>query len=219
MSRSVSLSSAGKSTSSEHVKILEGQLSDAMQSIQELKDKCEELKSTSGMWKTHCYFMCDMTKRSNASRVFTAGEGRLELDQLCAEASQKKQQQADGDAWKAAEDEARRKWRADLTREELEDIAAALALLDSGKKDELLERITTFFEEHPDLKTDPRFEGLFSSQPQKPVAGPLNTHGPTLPPPNASLNFGPANASVNIDPSLTSTPVSSHNKFYYFIHQ
>ena len=52
-------------------------------------------------------------------------------------------------------------------KEELEDIAVALGLLESGKKDELIERISSFFEEHPELKTHPQFEGLFSLQPRK----------------------------------------------------
>jgi len=68
-------------------------------------------------------------------------------------------------------------------KEELEELAAALALSDSGKKEELLERISNYFEEHPEVKTSPRFEGLFNPRPRKrlritegPVPGRSNSH-------------------------------------------
>ncbi|KAH9009061.1 hypothetical protein EDB84DRAFT_1251323, partial [Lactarius hengduanensis] len=62
---------------------------------------------------------------------------------------------------------------------ELEDIAVALALPETGKKDDIFERISRHFEQHPELKRDARFEGLFNLQPTKrprtgdaPVVGP-----------------------------------------------
>lgn len=60
MSCSASHSSAVQSTSLEHVKFLEGQLTNAQKDIEELEDKCKELENTSREWKTHCYFLCDM---------------------------------------------------------------------------------------------------------------------------------------------------------------
>jgi hypothetical protein len=117
-------------------------------------------------------------KRTQAkARVLTSKEGRLELQQLCKEARLKEEQQAEEAAWKATEDEAQPKRRADAShiftgpltmarrKGDFEDIAAALALLDEGKKDDILERISKHFEDHPDLKTSQRFEGLFNPHP------------------------------------------------------
>ena len=113
------------------------------------------------------------------ARVLTSEEGRLELQQLREEARLKEQQQLEDATRKATEDEARRKRRADGSRvftgplnktrwkEELEDLALALALPDGGKKEEIFERISNQFEEHPELKTNPRFEGLFNPRPRK----------------------------------------------------
>ena len=113
-------------------------------------------------------------KRANVeARVLTSEEGRLELEQLREQVRLKEQQQAEDTARKAAGDQDRRKRRADITvvfagplnksrrKNELEDIAAALALPESGKKDKLLQRICNHFDEYPDLRTNPRFEGLF----------------------------------------------------------
>ncbi|KAI9431618.1 hypothetical protein H4582DRAFT_1789411, partial [Lactarius indigo] len=44
---------------------------------------------------------------------------------------------------------------------DLEDITVALALPEHGKKDKIFKRITRHFKQHPELKRDPRFEGLF----------------------------------------------------------
>ncbi|KAF8467489.1 hypothetical protein DFH94DRAFT_296996 [Russula ochroleuca] len=121
------------------------------------------------------------TKRTQVeARVLTSEEGRLELQQLREEAHLKEQRQAEDVARKATEDQARHERRADNSRvftgplnnkrrrkEDLKDIAVALALPDGGKKDELLNRISNYFDEHPDLKTTPRFEGLFNARPRK----------------------------------------------------
>ena len=136
-------------------------------------------------------------KTTGEARVLTSEEGREELQQLREESHQKELHQNEELAWKAAEDLARHKLRADPThtftgtlnksrrKEELADIAAALSLSDSGKKDDIFERIMKEFDENPGLKTNPRFEGLFrvQSRPRKrarvddgaPVAGPSNT--------------------------------------------
>ncbi|KAH9037599.1 hypothetical protein EDB85DRAFT_1861199, partial [Lactarius pseudohatsudake] len=50
---------------------------------------------------------------------------------------------------------------------DLEDIAIALALPETGKKDDIFERISRHFEQHPKLKRDAQFEGLFNLQPTK----------------------------------------------------
>jgi hypothetical protein len=75
-------------------------------------------------------------------------------------------------ACKAAGDDTRRKRRADHThlfsgplnksrrKEELEDIAIALALPKGGKKDNLFQRISDHFKQHPDLKTSPRLKAF-----------------------------------------------------------
>ena len=138
------------------------------------------------------------------ARVLTSEEGRLELQQLREEARLKEQRLLEDAARKAAEDGARRKRRADRSRifagplnktrrkEDLEDIAAALALPDGGKKDDLLDRIIKHFDEHADLKTNARFEGLFNPWPRKrarltetpgPMAGPSSFHESPVPPP------------------------------------
>jgi hypothetical protein len=74
-------------------------------------------------------------------------------------------------------------------KEELEDLAIALALPEGGKKDDLFQRISDHFEQHPGLKTNPRFEGLFNSRPSKrargvdfSTAGSSTVHGFTAPP-------------------------------------
>ncbi|KAI9436572.1 hypothetical protein H4582DRAFT_2058509 [Lactarius indigo] len=144
---------------------------------------------------------CRTERPLNGSTVLTSEEGHDRIKQLREEAKLKEQKAAEELARKTSEDEARRKRRADYTRvfagplnksrrkEDLEDIAIALALPEGGKKDELIERITNHFEKHPALKTDPRFEGLFGSRPQKRaridngiVAGPSSTPGLTIPP-------------------------------------
>ncbi|KAH9018843.1 DDE superfamily endonuclease-domain-containing protein [Lactarius pseudohatsudake] len=249
-SHSTSRSSTTRLASSERAKVLEEELAYANGRIQ-------ELESSSGEWKTHCHFLCEVVsklqnqlqekenrkgthakKTQAASRVFTSEEGRLQLQELREEAAQKALQQAEEVARKASEDKERRERRADISRiftgplnktrrkEELEDIAVALALPEAGRKDEILERISSHFEEHPDLKTTPRFEGLFNPRPRKrarladvPVAGPSTVHEPTLPP----FNFSPATVSdgaFNFS-SLNSASgvVSPHNRPYFFTPQ
>ena len=98
-------------------------------------------------------------KRANIeARVLTSGEGHLELEQLHEQVCLKEQQQAKDTARKAAGDWEWCKWQADITvvftgplnksrwKNELEDIAAALALPESCKKDELLLGIFFFLE-------------------------------------------------------------------------
>jgi hypothetical protein len=216
LSRSASHSTSTQSVSSERLKALEEKLENAQTRIQELKASSDEWRThchfvcgvvtqLQTQLQTKEKQKGTQAKRTQVeSRVFTSEEGHLELQQLREEARLKEQRQAETAARKATEDDARRKRRADCERvftgplnktrrkEELEDIAVALALPDSGKKDELLERISRHFEEHPDLKTTPRFEGLFNLRPRKrarladaPVAGPSNSREPsqpTLPP-------------------------------------
>lgn len=119
-------------------------------------------------------------------------ERRLELKQQWEGTMSDWLRQNDEPVRKAgAEDQERRKRRMDLScvftgplnmtrrKQELEDIAIALALSRKGRKRDILERIMTEFEANPELKSDPRFEALFNSRPQKrarisevPVAGP-----------------------------------------------
>jgi hypothetical protein len=177
------------------------------------------------------------------ARVLTSEEGRLELQQLREEARLKEQRQLEDAARKATEDDARRKRRADGSRvftgplnktrrkEDLEDIAAALALSDEGKKDDLLERIFKHFEEHSDLKTNSRFEGLFNPRPRKctcltetpgPMAGPSTVREPSVPlptipaPPSSyTFNFGLVPATTSHDASSTSISPYYLNALYY----
>lgn len=151
---------------------------------------------------------CRTERPLSGSTVLTSEEGRNRVKQIREEAKLKEQKAAEELARKTSEDEARRKRRADYTRvftgplnksrrkEDLEDIAIALALPEGGKKDELVERIAGHFEKYPALKTDSRFEGLFGSRPQKRaridnavVAGPSSTPGPTIPPSFPPPNF------------------------------
>ena len=118
-------------------------------------------------------------KTTGEARVLTSEQGRQELQQLREESQQKEMRQHAELARKATEDKARRKRRADPThtftgllnksrrKEDLADIASALLLSDSGKKDDIFERIIKEFDAHPELKTNPRFEGLFHSRPRK----------------------------------------------------
>ena len=118
--------------------------------------------------------------------MLTSEEGHLELVQLHEQVRLKEQQQAKDTARKAAGDQERRKRRADITvvftgplnksrrKNELEDIAAALALLESGKKDKLLQCICNHFDEHLDLKTSPCFKGLFHSHCKQSHPWPIN---------------------------------------------
>jgi hypothetical protein len=230
VSRSVSRSTSTQSASSERLKALEEELENAQKRNQELEASSDEWRThcyfLSGVVTQLQNQAQTKEKRRGTqakriqveSRVLTSEEGRLELQHLREEIHLKEQRQAETTARKATEDDARRKRRADSERvftgplnktrrkEELEDIAAALALPDSGKKDEILERISRHFEEHPDLKTTPRFEGLFGMRPRKrarladaPVAGPSTFREPTLPPmfpppgpPSTPFTFGPA---------------------------
>ena len=215
-----------QSVTSEHVKVLKEtreELKAAQKRIEELENSSGELRTHCHFMhglvtQLQNQLQAKGKKRGThakrttvEARVLTSEEGRLELQQLREEARQKEHRQAEETARKATEDDARRKRRADHSRvftgplnksrrkEELEDIAVALALPESGKKDELLERICNHFDTHPELKTTVRFEGLFNSRPRKrprladtPVAGPSAVHEPTVPglPPPSSFQLG-----------------------------
>ena len=94
------------------------------------------------------------TKNINVdTRVLTSVEGRREVQWLRKEATEKEWLLNEALTQKAAEDQARWKRRADISyiftgplnkarrKEELEDIALALSLSDSGKKDDIYNRI------------------------------------------------------------------------------
>ena len=119
-------------------------------------------------------------KPTGEAMVLTSAEGLQELLQLQEESQQKERRQNEELVRKTAEDQARRECEADLThttftgplnksrrKEELANIAAALSLSDSGKKDDIYGRIIEEFEANPQLKTNPQFEGLFHSRPRK----------------------------------------------------
>jgi hypothetical protein len=153
----------------------------------------------------------------------------------------KEERQADEAARKATEDEARHKQRADASRiftgpltmarqkGDLEDIAAALALPDEGKKDNILERISKHFEDHPDLKTSQQFEGLFNPHPRKctrladaPVAGPSTVGRPPPSMPQTDTKpdvFGPGPATtqstLHADALSPFMPTPYDDTFYF----
>ena len=253
LSRSASVtSSVTQSASSENFKRLEKRIEELESSSGEWRTHCHflhgevtrlrnQLQAKEKRRGTHA-------KRTQVeARVLTSEEGRLELQQLREEARLKEQRQAEDAARKATEDQARRNRRADNSRiftgplnktrrkEDLEDIAVALALPDGGKKDELLERISNYFEEHPDQKTTPRFEGLFNARPRKrarladtpqiPVAGPSTVEqafppSSSFPAPSSSfrvpITFGPVTPSHGIVDFLpTSTANSPYNGPYF----
>ena len=119
-------------------------------------------------------------KPTGEAMVLTSAEGLQELLQLREESQQKERRQNEELDRKTAEDKARRECEADLThttftgplnksrrKEELANIAAALSLSDSGKKDDIYGRIIEEFEANPQLKTNTQFEGLFHSRPRK----------------------------------------------------
>ncbi|KAN0130957.1 hypothetical protein V8E53_011335 [Lactarius tabidus] len=147
-------------------------------------------------------------KTTGEARVLTSEEGHQELQQLCEESWQKELHQNKELVWKATEDQAQCECRADSThtftgslnksrcKEELADIAAVLLLSDSGKKDDIFDRIVKEFDAHPELKTNPCFKGLFHSCPRKRAhindgSGPLNlTSTPSSLPPAPHPGIG-----------------------------
>ncbi|KAI9441406.1 hypothetical protein H4582DRAFT_2055337 [Lactarius indigo] len=191
-----------------------------------------ELKCENDKLKTHCYFSGQVVlrlqmqvnskeakkgparakKTNNESRVLTSEEGRQHVQHLREEARLKELHQKEDLVRKAAEDQARRPLNKTRRKEELEDIAIALLLSDSGKKDDIYSRIMKEFEENPKWKSDPRFEGLFNPRPQKrarigdiPVAGPSTTI-PT-PIPTFTYQFPPLDSPLlqpGIGPAATS---------------
>ncbi|KAF8257236.1 hypothetical protein EI94DRAFT_1818521 [Lactarius quietus] len=129
------------------------------------------------------------------ARVLMLEEGRLEVQRLREEATEKAQLQIEALAWKATEDQARHKRRADISRvftgplnkarqkEYLQDIAIALSLLDSGKKDDIYSRIMEEFKENPNQRSEPRFEGLFNLRQKCARLGDVPVAGPSTVPP------------------------------------
>jgi hypothetical protein len=257
LSHHASTPSTSQSVSSEYARMLERRIEELEKAserrIEELEKSSEEWRTHCHFMKG---VISQLQNQLNAkekkkgthakrtqveARVLTSEEGRLELQQLREEARLKEERQAEDAARKATEDEARRKRRADGSRVftgplnktrrkgDLEDIAAALALPDGGKKDELLERISKHFEEHPELKTSTRFEGLFNLGPRKrarladvppvdlPVAGPSTVREPALPP--RTIAVPPHSSPFVFRPTTpfdsTSTPYYNSNTFYF----
>ena len=157
-------------------------------------------------------------KTTGEARVLTSKEGHQELQQLCEKSWQKEMHQNAELAWKAAEGQAWREHRADPThtftgplnksqcKEDLTDIAAALLLLNSGKKDDIFKWIIKEFNGCLELKPNPHFEGLFHSHPQKQACvddgtGPSNLTGtPSL---SATGPTSPSNSSMPGPSSFT----------------
>jgi hypothetical protein len=190
-------------------KSVDEQLADAEQRNQELKREIDELKTHCYFTRNSVKWLQKQvnTKKTQKgasicakninvdARVLTSEEGCRELQQFQEEATEKERLLNETLTQKAAEDQAQHKRRADISRvftgplnkarqkEELEDIALALSLSDSGKKDDIYNRIMMEFKENPNQSLEPHFEGLFNSC-QKcacldvPVAGPSR-----LPPP------------------------------------
>lgn len=151
------------------------------------RKRIQELENTSAEWRTQCHAMCGVI--SQLQNQLQANENRRDTPRKRTRVEAWVLAQAE--AQKATEDRAWLQRRVDGSRvftgplnksrrkQDLKDIANALALLDVGKKDHLLDRISKHFNEHPDLKTSPRFEGLFNPRPRKrirltyiPVANP-----------------------------------------------
>ncbi|KIK73982.1 hypothetical protein PAXRUDRAFT_20327 [Paxillus rubicundulus Ve08.2h10] len=106
-------------------------------------------------------------KKVNISaRILTSAEGQAELQQLREQEELKKQKVVEVKAKKALEEQARQEWRDNHShlfmgtlnktkrKDELEDLAAALALPEAGKKDNLLNRIIGHFNKFPQLRSD-----------------------------------------------------------------
>ncbi|KAG1858730.1 hypothetical protein DFJ58DRAFT_840325 [Suillus subalutaceus] len=110
------------------------------------------------------------------SRVLTSAEGRAELRELEAEQAERERQDEANKQKKLTEEQEKRDRRAEQEHsqvaftgaikakklEELRDIAAALRLSESGLKAEVFQRILQHLDEDPDLKKNPRYEGLFN---------------------------------------------------------
>ncbi|KAH9031193.1 hypothetical protein EDB84DRAFT_1271110 [Lactarius hengduanensis] len=223
------------SDSKKHIQELTETLNAALAEIDTLRTHCYFAGGVISCQQKQL-FLRDNKKRSSRhvkktndeARVLTAGEGHQQLQQLQEEAELKEQLWQQEVARKAADDEARRKRWADHThtftgslnrskrKGELEDIAVALALPETGKKDDIFERISRHFEQHPELKRDAQFEGLFNLRPTKrprtgdaPVVGPSSlqdiapsfvpSFSPSLLPPYSGFasqpNIGPMSSS------------------------
>ena len=189
LSHPSSIPESGQSASLEYVKVLEERLKNFEKRIDELENTLAEWRTLDSKPQTQ---LDGKEMNKGVQLKMTQVESR---DLISEEAHLKEQQLTEEGARKASEDEGRHKRRADTTKmfsgvlsmarrkEELEELAAALALSDSGKKEELLERVCIYFEEHPEVKTSPRFDGLFNPRPRKrlrmtetPVPGPSNIH-------------------------------------------
>ncbi|KAG1867791.1 hypothetical protein DFJ58DRAFT_838028 [Suillus subalutaceus] len=110
------------------------------------------------------------------SRVLTSEEGRAELRELEADQAERERQEEASKQKKVAEEQGKRDRRAEQERsqaaftgaiktkklEELRDVAAALRLPETGLKAELLQRILQHFNDHPGLKKNQRYDGLFN---------------------------------------------------------
>ena len=117
---------------------------------------------------------------------------------------------ARANSWRGVFEEAtarwRHEWRADGScvfsrmlnkscwKGDLEDISAALALPENGKKDKIFDHILSHFETHPELKLDPHFEGLFNSSWSHKWAQVTQLHAATA---------GPSNSLITTFPSVT----------------
>ena len=227
---------------------LEEELTLTWQDNQELKNKCKRLEHSVDclVWNIIKQLQTQVqgkeswkgnhAKRANIeARVLMSEEGHLELVQLCEQVCLKEQQQAKDTAQKAAGDQEQHKWQTDITivftgplnksrqKNELEDIAAALALLESGKKDKLLQCICNHFNEHLDLKTSPCFKGLFHSHKcahiaNNPTPGPSTICELTVPSssnPTLPLNTLPPPLSLPPNSTLMTTTLHQFEAYQF----
>ncbi|KAG6879540.1 hypothetical protein C0992_001688 [Termitomyces sp. T32_za158] len=87
-------------------------------------------------------------------------------------------------------------------KQELQEIALALDISDSGTKDDLMNRIKRHLEHNPDLEEDPSFSGLFGSRRRRSVQPqPIAAQAPAKP--NSR-----GRRVVPLDPVRESTPIN-----------
>ena len=93
------------------------------------------------------------------------------------------------------------------TKADLQDVAQVLGLTIDGQKKELLARINAYFNEHPLLCEDPRFEGIFNRSQRRSGVQNDENHPPTVSPqagpllstvPTAHPYFGVAPLTTNV---------------------
>lgn len=170
------------------------------------------------------------------ARCLTSSEGRQLAQEQELSRAAKVQKKTDAQNRRAIQDVQREQLRqargdnyvftgslASKNIPDLKDIAAVLGVSSTGKKAEILAKITGHFEEHPEKRLDERFKGLFQSRRQRnnenanpapapppPSSSTLTNDHTRLPEPLAirpePLSFYPSQHNIPTLPTIHSNP-------------